>query len=67
MTNTNKVSEVVEGTRVNPGVVLHSFPHGASYACGGAATAALKAWEKLAYTRGKRNSRGVFFRTRSDS
>jgi hypothetical protein len=45
--------EVVNGTRAMPGAVVSTHT---------TATACLKAWEKLAYTRGKRNEVAVFFR-----
>lgn len=57
-----EIYEIVEGTRVNPGKVLRTFTNATSYKCGGPATACLRAWERLAYTRGKRNDVAVFFR-----
>lgn len=57
-----EVYEIVEGTRVAPGKVLKMFTSVQSYKCGGPATACLRAWERLAYTRGKRNDVAVFFR-----
>lgn len=54
--------EIVEGSRIAPGKVLRTFPADATYACGGPATACLRAWGRLAYTCGKRNDRAVFFR-----
>lgn len=57
-----EVYEIVEGTRVTPGKVVKTFTSIESYKCGGPATACLRAWERLAYTRGKRNTVAVFFR-----
>lgn len=56
------IYEVVEGTRINPGKVVKTFTSIETYKCGGPATACLRAWERLAYTRGKRNDVAVFFR-----
>lgn len=56
------IYEIVEGTRVNPGKVVKTFTSLETYKCGGPGTACLRAWERLAYTRGKRNDVAVFFR-----
>jgi hypothetical protein len=58
-----EVSQIVEGTRSNPGKVVKSFPSTAEYKCGGHNTACLRAWSRIAYTRGKRNSFVGFFTT----
>ena len=57
-----EVYEIVAGTRINPGKVLKTFTSAQTHKCGGPATACLRAWERLAYTRGKRNDVAVFFR-----
>jgi hypothetical protein len=54
--------EIVEGTRTAPGRVLRTFSAAVEYPCGGPATACLRAWERLVYTRGRRNGAMAFFR-----